>query len=124
MSSLKMSRIGLIFLLYGSITFVMVFGFFTRASASYPPSLSFADVVCNADDIALVRVSGRGSEKLTGSEFDFTVVKNIVGNSSKYSVKLDAKNANDPAPIESHYVVFFKRSWWGVFFLLWLLRYV
>ncbi|MCS4295887.1 hypothetical protein M2375_004137 [Comamonas sp. BIGb0152] len=116
MSSLKMNRIRLIFLLYGSIAFVMVFGFFTRASASYPPSLSFADVVCNADDIALVRVSGRGSEKLTGSEFDFTVVKNIVGNSSKYSVKLDAKNANDPVPIESHYVVFLREVGGEYFF--------
>lgn len=103
-------------LLHGSVAFGMVFAVFAHASASYPPSMGFADVVCNADDIALVRVSGRESEKFNGSEFDFTVVKNILGNSSKYSVKLNPRNANDPVPIESHYVVFLREVGGKYFF--------
>lgn len=103
-------------LLHGAIALVMAFAVFAHASASYPPFIGFADVVCNADDIALVRVSGRGSEKFNGSEFDFIVVKNIVGNFSKYSVKLNPRNANDPVPTESHYVVFLRRVGGEYFF--------
>jgi len=116
MSNLKMSKIQLMSLLRGAIALVMAVSVFANASASYPPAMNFADVVCNADDIALARVSRRGTEKLTGSEFEFTVVKSIVGSSSTYSVMLNVKNANNPVPTESHYVVFLRKVGGKYFF--------
>lgn len=84
--------------------------------ASYPPSLSFSDVVCSSDEVALVQVHRKVPEEIAGSTYDFTVVKNIVGNSLKYSVKLNVKNANDPVPIENHYVVFLREVGGEYFF--------
>lgn len=94
----------------------MLLGVFAKAFASYPPSLNFKDAVCSSDEIALVQVNRKASGEVAGSAFDFAVVKNIVGNSSKYSVKLNAKNANDPVPIESHYVVFLRKVGGEYFF--------
>lgn len=94
----------------------MVFGVFAKAFASYPPSLNFKDVVCASDEIALAQVHQKALGEIAHSVFDFAVVKNIVGSSSKYSVKLNAKNANDPVPVESHYVVFLRSVGGGYFF--------
>ncbi len=87
-----------------------------HASASYPPAISFSDVVCTSDEVALVHVHRKVPEEIADSVYNFTVVENIVGNFSKYSMKLNVKNTNNPVPTESHYVVFLRRVGGEYFF--------
>lgn len=94
----------------------MIFWVFAKAFASYPPAINFSDVVCTSDEVALVQVHRKVSEEIEDSVYDFTVVKNIVGNSSKYSMRLNVKNANNPVPTESHYVVFLRKVGGEYFF--------